>query len=98
MLEVSEKCRYLHRQDVHSVDIMGKDEVAKHSTSGKRERMERMTVKEAIRLLDPETTRAALAEIEYYGGFRGYDARIKAIEEACEMACDELRKEIGETR
>jgi hypothetical protein len=30
-----------------------------------------MTNEEAARILDPETRRKALAEIEYYGGFRG---------------------------
>lgn len=81
-------------QQVHSLDRVVRIEVAEHTSSRKTERMERMTREEAIRLLDPETTRAALAEIEYYGGFGGYEARIKAIEEACEMACEALRKEI----
>lgn len=51
-----------------------------------------MTAKEAIRLLDPETTRDALWEIEYYGGFNGKEAQIKAIEDACVLAVEALRK------
>ena len=33
-----------------------------------------MTREEAIRILDPETTTEALAEIEYYAGYRGEEA------------------------
>ena len=39
-----------------------------------------MTTKEAIRILDPETTAEALAEIEYYAGFSG-------------QTCDQMREE-----
>ncbi|MGN1187127.1 MAG: DUF551 domain-containing protein [Lachnospiraceae bacterium] len=52
-----------------------------------------MTKEEAIRLLDPQTTREALAEIEYYAGFNGKDACIKAIEDACILAIDALEKQ-----
>ena len=37
-----------------------------------------MTREEAIRILDPETTGEALAEIEYYAGFSGKKAAIHA--------------------
>lgn len=49
-----------------------------------------MTREEAIRILDPSTTREALAEIEYYAGFNGYEAVIKAVEDACIMAIEAL--------
>lgn len=49
-----------------------------------------MDYKEAIRLLHPDTTRDALAEIEYYGGFKGKEKCIKAIEEACLLACEAM--------
>ena len=49
---------------------------------------------EAIRLLDPKTTREALAEIEYYGGFSGHDACIRAIEDACMLAVEALKRQI----
>lgn len=52
-----------------------------------------MTNKEAIRLLDPQTTREALDEIEYYAGFDGKEACIKAIEDACIVAIDALEKQ-----
>lgn len=50
-----------------------------------------MTKEQAIKLLYPDTTREALAEIEYYGGFKGRMAAIIAIEDACLMACDALK-------
>ena len=50
-----------------------------------------MTREEAIRILDPETTAEALAEIEYYGGFRGAEAVVKAVGDACILAVSALR-------
>lgn len=32
-----------------------------------------MTIEQAIRILDPETSAAALGEIEYYGGLHGHE-------------------------
>ena len=51
-----------------------------------------MTNEEAARILDPETSREALAEIEYYGGFCGMDAVIEASDEACRIAAEALRR------
>lgn len=51
----------------------------------------RMTIEKAIRILDPETTAEALAEIEYYGGFFGQTAKVQAVTEACELAVAALR-------
>lgn len=45
-----------------------------------------MTIDDAIRILDPKTTAEALAEVEYYGGFSGQEAVIKAVEDACRIA------------
>ena len=53
-----------------------------------------MTNKEAIMLLNPKTTASALAEIEYYNGFRGKEACIEAIEDACRLAIEALEKQI----
>lgn len=55
-----------------------------------------MTIEEAIKILDPETTRQALAEIEYYAGFRGQEAKIEAVNEACMVAVDIMRKYASE--
>ena len=55
-----------------------------------------MTIKEAIRLLDPATSAQAIAEIEYYGGFSGRIAAVQAISDACVIACRVMRKEQGE--
>lgn len=51
-----------------------------------------MTIEEAIRILDPETTAEALAEVEYYGGFRGNEALVKVCEDACIVAVDALKR------
>ena len=53
-----------------------------------------MTLEQAIRILHPETTREALAEVEYYGGFNGQHAQIQAVNDACLLACDVMGKEI----
>lgn len=50
-----------------------------------------MTIKEAIRILDPETTVEALAEYEYYGGFNGKAAMVEAVNEACKVAVEILK-------
>lgn len=52
-----------------------------------------MTREEAIRILDPETTAEALAEIEYYAGFRGDEAVTKAVDDACILAVSALREQ-----
>ena len=52
-----------------------------------------MTREEAIRILDPETTAEALAGIEYYAGFRGKEAAIKAVDDACILAVAALREQ-----
>lgn len=54
-----------------------------------------MTYKEAADILDPETSLAALAEIEYYGGFSGQEAVLEAVNEACRMAAKMLREIAG---
>lgn len=53
-----------------------------------------MKTEEAIRLLNPDTTAEAIAEIEYKHGFRGKQAAINKINKACEMACKALEKQI----
>ena len=50
-----------------------------------------MTREEAIRILDPVTSMDALAEIEYYAGFRGEEAVRKAVDDACILAGAALR-------
>ena len=52
-----------------------------------------MTVDEAIRILDPETTAEALAEIEYYNGFSGKTAAVQAVSDACVLAVAALREQ-----
>lgn len=50
-----------------------------------------MTREEAIRILDPVTSMDALAEIEYYAGFRGEEAVRKAVDDDCILAVAALR-------
>ena len=52
-----------------------------------------MTIEEAIRILDPETTGEALAEIEYYHGFNGKTAVVQAVLDACILAVAALREQ-----
>ena len=52
-----------------------------------------MTVKEAIRIIDPKTSSEALEKIEYYGGFSGKLKKFLAVREACAMAIDALREQ-----
>lgn len=51
-----------------------------------------MTYEEAKRILHPDTTREALAEI----GFKGKEKLQDAVDEACLMACEALDKQIPE--
>lgn len=57
-----------------------------------------MTREEAIRILDPETTGEALAEIEYYNGFSGKTAAVQAVSDACVLAVAALREQEGRQR
>ena len=52
-----------------------------------------MTREEAIRILDPETTGEALAEIEYYNGFSRKTALVQAVSDACILAVASLREQ-----
>lgn len=56
--------------------------------------MKELTPKEAIKILHPDTSRDALWEIEYYAGFNAEKARLKAVEDACVVACEALEKQI----
>ena len=50
-----------------------------------------MSIEEAIRILDPETSADAIKEIEYYAGFNR-DKPIEKVNEACVVACDVMRE------
>ena len=56
-----------------------------------------MTREEAIRILDPETTGKAISGIEYYCGFSGRAAAVRAVSDACVLAVAALREQ-GERR
>lgn len=44
-----------------------------------------MTLEEACRLIDPATDLDALAEVEYYNGFKGKEAAAKTLREASQI-------------
>lgn len=50
-----------------------------------------MTVEEAIRILDPETSKDAINEIKYYAGFNK-DRVIDKVDEACIIACNIMKE------
>ena len=52
-----------------------------------------MTREEAIRILDPETMGETLAEIKYYGGFRGRMKAAQALYDACILAISAIREQ-----
>lgn len=55
-----------------------------------------ISIEEAIRILDPETSADAITEIKYYAGFNEEKA-VKKVEEACELACDIMREHLEDT-
>lgn len=57
-----------------------------------------MTINQAIRILDPETTAEALGEIEYYGGLHGREKMVAACDEACRIAVQIMRKYMEEQK
>ena len=57
-----------------------------------------MTINQAIRILDPETTAEELATIEYYGGLHGREKMVAACDEACRMAVQIMRKYMEEQK
>lgn len=52
----------------------------------------KMTLEEALRFIDPETDMDALAEVEYYNGFKGKEAAAKTLREASQMVVDFVRR------
>ena len=55
-----------------------------------------MSIDEAIRILNPESSVDAITEIKYYAGFNEEKA-IEKVEEACELACDIMREHLEDT-
>lgn len=57
-----------------------------------------MTINQAIRILDPDTSAEALEEIEYYGGLHGREKMVAACDEACRIAVRIMRKYLEERK
>ena len=50
-----------------------------------------MTREEAVLILDPDNSEAALARLEYYAGFGGEEAELRIIRDTCRLAVKALR-------
>ncbi len=57
-----------------------------------------MSIEQAVAILNPETSREALAAYEDYGGFRSREAGVKACEEACRVAVKIMREKLSAER
>lgn len=66
--------------------------------NGMPEEPGKMSIEQAVALLNPETTAQALAEYEYYGGFLSREAGVKACEEACRVAVKIMREKLSAER
>lgn len=53
-----------------------------------------MTYEEAKRILHPDTTWEALAEIGFLAGFKSKEKVQEEVDEACLVACEALEKQI----
>lgn len=51
-----------------------------------------MTREEAVLILDPDNSEAALVRLEYYAGFGGEEAELRIIRDACRLAVKALRE------
>lgn len=50
-----------------------------------------MTNEQAAKILDPDSSKDALAAISYYAGFGGEEAELAVIRDACRLAVIALR-------
>lgn len=57
-----------------------------------------MTINQAIRILDPDTSAEALGEIKYDDCLQGYEKMMDACEEACRIAVQIMRKYMEEQK
>ena len=57
-----------------------------------------MTIEDAILILDPKTTVQKLAKIAYYAGFMGKRAKIKAVDDACNIAVEVMKERQGQDK
>lgn len=57
-----------------------------------------MTINQAIRILDPDTSAEALGEIKYDDCLQGYEKMMAACDEACRVAVQIMRKYMEEQK
>lgn len=65
---------------------------------GMPEESEKMSIEQAVAILNPETSREALAAYEYYGGFHGKEVAAAACEEARRIAVKIMREKLSAER
>lgn len=65
---------------------------------GMPEESGKMSIEQAVAILNPETSREVLAAYEYYGGFHGKEAITAACEEACRIAVKIMREKLSAKR
>lgn len=53
-----------------------------------------MELKQAMKIIHPDTTFEALAEIRYYAGFKCKEAELDVVNEACEIVCEAAKYRI----
>lgn len=51
-----------------------------------------MEIEQAMKILHPDTTLQALAEVAYFAGFNSEIAEIEAVNDACITVCDEIER------
>jgi hypothetical protein len=51
-----------------------------------------MTVEQAIKILDPDTSNQAISDLEELNGTDAMDHVVSQIREACEVACKVMRQ------
>lgn len=69
-----------------------------HERNGTPETSGKMSIEQAIAILNPETSRKVLENYEYYGGFRGKEAVTKACDEACRIAVTAMKEKVSAQR
>lgn len=69
-----------------------------HERNGTPEESEEMSIEQAVAILNPETSREALAAYEHYGWLHGKEAGVKACEEACLVAVRVMREKLSADR
>lgn len=86
-----DSCKFCDNCITDDMAICAKYELWKKQSAQRKEEYQ-MTIDQAIRILDPETSAEELATIGYYGGLHGREKMAAVCEEACRIAVSTMRK------